>query len=820
MENASDDLSKMTDHQQVSNRSILRIQQLSDDLLKDLNSMELFKTKLGGVKEVLFVGVDHRRTSTLETWYNFRLCATFGLDPNGLTVDPLEMLRNHQQGVEALFESAHKWDKHTAANYQKYLAALNDRTNDRRESALEQLLIAMAVVPYQGVLPSLLEEAFYQPDGESQMCPRAKACWFQPEGPEDGYFSVEAFDEFKPTGEILARASPWQPFKIDPDGLADEKPVQKLFGELLLPFTRGKFLSTKTGQNRPEFKKADDANRSDSDIHGFAIPAYDVLCPQTGWRGGMTGWLVVFFNESPQGVRSFYENGNNDERLKLLEHSWERFADLVRAYVRRVREANMRDLLEDYAEPTGIHELPRDFFLRHLHQVIGYRSKLTINSKEPKLQQAAKRLEVPGNNERPSIDEEVFLLPHTCSTYCGDPGKGTAFPPGTRRLCAMFLDELELVRAKRKEGQQSGQSKTFHDTSKDLNVLEDQLQRYTKEVKGVREAVERETQALQASESLPDQARSSIERIAGQVQRLGDPDLDYMLRLQFLMSHLRVQTEGRLSETPEWAWRLLESGTRWDIGLIIRAYVWRPFGWLWYDRELKRLPESTLDDDTMTWSRIFLFDEDGEESEPRTMNRIVREGISKVFRKLFFQWGISKADYEASFPPPEINPDVEWPHPVLWKMDKNEKAHHLDWLPPVRLLPPFIFAMRAAFEHAYLRNYLHVLDATSPAAVKDQKPRVIRISESRGSNPGGARIHHCIHIAFPALGIEKGLPPLAEGARELATLPYDNWSRHMHHYRHVCRPWHHWKAERVSGSLEPGTLQDPWHYEITLEACE
>ena len=45
-EKPPDDLSEMTDRQQVSNRSILRIQQLSDDLLKDLNGMELFKTKL------------------------------------------------------------------------------------------------------------------------------------------------------------------------------------------------------------------------------------------------------------------------------------------------------------------------------------------------------------------------------------------------------------------------------------------------------------------------------------------------------------------------------------------------------------------------------------------------------------------------------------------------------------------------------------------------------------------------------------------------------------------------------------------------------
>jgi hypothetical protein len=54
--------------------------------------------------------------------------------------------------------------------------------------------------------------------------------------------------------------------------------------------------------------------------------------------------------------------------------------------------------------------------------------------------------------------------------------------------------------------------------------------------------------------------------------------------------------------------------------------------------------------------------------------------------------------------------------------------------------------------------------------------------------------------------------------REETVLPYDNWTRHMHHYRHVSHPWH-WMVERVAGHLDQD-LSDPWHYEITLEARE
>lgn len=814
-----------TPRQQVSNRSILRVQQLSNELKDDLNRMELFKQmrsvpEESAVKQVLFVARDYRHED-VQRWYNFRLCATYGFEE-----EAFDAIKSNKKGIEDLFTLANEFDPQTAANRERFEQALVSEeaalknpnpsetevaTFNRRE-ALDQLLIALAVIPYTGLLPSLLENSVL-PDKASESL-KSNACFFVPTQEKDK-FVLRPFNSFSDF-EWIDEAEPetWDEFTIKSSKkVPNLKLVENLFNNFLLPFTRGAWKGTTHSNNESSEKKPNE------DIFGFAVPAYDTWNEPDGWRGGMAGWLVVFLD--PKTIEKIMRRcapTKDDKESDFFRHSWLHLADLVRAYVRKIREANISDLLEDYAELRGSTESPRDYFLNHIHQVIGWKWSAEPTSEDDRAKNKKCKIEIPRNNEKDDIKAWVAPLSDTLWQRCGKAGEGTTFPPGTRRICRLLPDGADLVKAKREEGKQSGQSSTFHDTSKDLNVLEDQLQRYTRDVTGVREAVEKDAQALLALDLLPTTAREYVQRIADQAKRLGDPNLDYMLRLQFLMSHLRVKTEGRLYEAPAWCWQLLESGTKRDIYLILRALVWRPFGWAWFDKELKTLPESTLTDDSMTWSRIFLFDEDREESEPRDLNDEVRRSISMVFSKLFFQWHISKADYEAYFPPPDLNRDADWDSPLLWAMSDEDKTHHLQWLPPVNLLPLFIFAMRTAFEHAFLRNFLHVLKADSPEAVKGQKPRAIRISESPGSNPGGARIHHRIHIAFPALGIEPGSSEPMKSEREESVLPYDNWTRHMNHYRHVSHPWH-WMVERVAGPLDQD-LSDPWHYEITLEARE
>jgi hypothetical protein len=467
-EKPPDDLSRMTPRQQVSNRSILRIQQLSDDLRKDLNRMDIFQ-QLGGVREVLFAAIDHRRSNHQDTWYNFRLCATCGLDEEAIRVLKDDI---HSRAAESLFRLAKDaWDPHTSANHTTFLNELeNDNKNDqRREKALDQLLIALAVVPYQGVLVSLLEEAFFgktpeiqnQTQAGTQRKPIHRACFFAPVGNNPGEFSVRNFDCFQ-IGKLIFKRK-WDDFRIDPTNVPPQEGeyIKKLFEDFLLPFTRGAWLRKVGNISTQNTTKSE---RHDQDVYGFAVPAYDAHCPDEGWRGGMTGWLIVFL-QKPSRVKSFFSWRNFWGRKRQLDHSWSHFTDLVRTYVRRVREANIRDLLEDYAEPDGIHEQPREYFLKHLHQVIGFETLASAKAQqlgEEVLKDKVRPLVIPEDTHREQVEQDVLPLPHTCWDGCVDRGKGTTFPPGTRRLCAMFLDELELVRAKREEGQNVARAGFFH----------------------------------------------------------------------------------------------------------------------------------------------------------------------------------------------------------------------------------------------------------------------------------------------------------------------------------------------------------------------
>lgn len=373
---------------------------------------------------------------------------------------------------------------------------------------------------------------------------------------------------------------------------------------------------------------------------------------------------------------------------------------------------------------------------------------------------------------------------------------------------------IEIQReARRKLGEFSGQSKTFHDYSKDLNVLDDQLSRYANEAVEVRKSVEAEAEKLINSESISQDAVAALQRIKHEAARLGVPQFDYILRLRFLMSHLRVKTEGRLYEAPEWCWKWMQSGTKWDISLLIRALVWRPVGWKYYNEKANSLSEQALADDEFTWARLFVFEE--LENEP-SHTPSVRRPLSDVLQKLFLQaHPINQGDFTAFFPAPTLNPDNGPDDQLLWSSADSEKKY---WLPPVRLLPLLVFSLRAAFEHAYLRTLLRVqnVDAVRNLPRGREHAESVVILDQPGGTPGGSGVHHKIELHFPALGIEPQFGNLLEHAVEITDLPCGSWRDQMDLYKHCVRPWG-WSCHRTPGGVRANST-DHWHYKITLEA--
>jgi hypothetical protein len=795
------DLSQMSPWQQVSNRSILRIQQLSQDLLKDLEGMEFFK-ELGGVKEVLFAGIDHKKTTPESTWYNLRLCATFGLDPEGLAKDknPLKILtEDHKPAVKALFECSHAWDEHTAVDHDKFIAALNDvrYENDqwkvrtpqearkkRGESALDQLLIALAVVPYRGVLVSLLEEVVFKSALRRNDPPKESAVWFSPKGDKEGFFAFERFGEFSLDGYLedsSAKPIGVAPFQIETASLENTAlvesipDVEKLYKDFLLDFTRGALLRSKKETDASGGKEF---NRGDHDIHGFAIPAYDVWCPdEKQWRGGMTGWLVVFFKKSRDNIESRYSHSAKLSNKEFLEHAWLRFTDLVHLYVRRVREANMRDLLEDYADSRGGSMQPHEFFLNHLHQVIGYKSKRASGETDDKLEPAEKKLHVPGDDGRPDIEEDVLLLPTTCWKGCDILGEGTTYPPGTRRLCALFLDELELVRAKREEGRREGQQAGFfesaHDYSKDLNALDSQLAHFSNGLSTTREYFQ---------QTRTESVVKLLTEIQDRLEALRVPEEWWLLRARFMMAHQRTETEGRLYEQPEWCLDLIKKGTRGDLYRLIKLLVWLPIKW---DEHVERARvrngqhnesaenESELSgDDLADWARLFSYDERGRHPGIDAI-------LGQYMRYLFVGEKITKEAFAQRHLPPQLNREQKMSDPVLWcGLGESEPRR---WKPVGTLCPLLVFSLRAAFQHAWLDQFLqaalHFKDGKSMDLFTPVTPSVTLDSIDDGTG---------FTIQFPNPNARINEKLLAAPLE----LPWGTWQRDISHYRNLCHPWH------------------------------
>lgn len=819
---SEDDWRQPSEWQEVSNRSILRVQVLSNELRERLNRLPLFRGKNEGkIKKILFAArapnesLQKDSGQCGERWYQFRLCDSYAF-PEELR----PWCRGNVHRFQSIFRAAAKCSP-TRASFEKFRDSIGGRSQNRED--FEQFIIALALIPYRGVLLNLVEEAFGWNPVSKEMQER---CCFFDGNPQD--FSLHRFNGFRRGSKIWDKPREQEPLLLD-SRISESDKLQEFFFDFVLPYTRGEEPKFFEEERKSPYFMEDVSD--ELPMRGFVAPAYDDYMvasdekfDQGHWAGGMSGWVFVFCEET-------WNPDEDCEDTPLLEKdrefSWHAFTQLMRTYVRRVREAHMLDLLEEYAE-MNVQSEPEKFLQDNIHHITGWK----YASDGPSViripfETTGDPVEIPISPLWDTIDRLKYLgggknSPLHAKSHTRYDKK--QFADGTVRLCKLFLDGLRLAHGQREVGHGAGQSTTFHDYSKDLNVLEDQLLHYTADVKRMRQGVEEEAEALLASESLPPAARESVQRMVDQVGCLGDPDIDYMLRLQFLMSHLRLKTEGRLYEAPAWCWKLLESGKKRDIYLILRALVWRPFGWRWYDEKAKSLSESTGASDSSNWSRIFLsegvflFGEDREEKEPRSVDEKVRQGVDSAFSKLFFQWHILKSDYEASFPPPTVNPDAGWDEQLLWIMDEETREHHSRWLPPAKLLPLFVFAMRTAFEHAFLRNLLRVLDVDAVETLRGQKPRSILLNESKGPDPGGARIHHRIRIGFPAIGLEPDLTTPLIGGRESIVLPYENWTRHMHHYRHAASPWK-WFAERVPGSLETD-LPDAWHYEITLDARE
>src|ERR1022692_4194914 len=379
------DWKKPLPEQEVSNRSILRVQQLANELKSDLNSLPLFRGKNPRkVREVLFATIDPNHSyigsGNASRWYNFRLCSTYRFPDvvkSWLTYDRIRTARLFQP----FFAAARHEDRATRAKFDVFEDALfGKQLNDKL--AHDQLLIALAVIPYKGVLLSLFEEAMGMskapnlPESwDAKLC-----CAFS--GPLD-QVSIHPWDAFRLNRNLLLK--PQATFEV-PDVIPSAKDVKDVF-RVLLPLTRGEQPTGKASDDspyspEPGFEVVGSPVLSAAPmpkLAGFFVPAFDTyefsLDSDAGeWRGGFAGWMVALFEEEDPNARS--TEVSDDER----RDSWLAFTHLMRTFVRQVREAHMLDLLDEYADLYN-QPAPRDYFGDHIHHIIGWKK---VGSSEAK----------------------------------------------------------------------------------------------------------------------------------------------------------------------------------------------------------------------------------------------------------------------------------------------------------------------------------------------------------------------------------------------------------------------------------------------------
>ena len=456
----------MTPEQEVSNRSILRVQQLSNELMLQLNSLPLFGDKQTPhpVKDVFFASRDHahevrqnrlkgggpRHNESISTWYNFRLCGSYNFPDEHLNWLKLTFGDGQPNlfRLRGLFDAANKIDPTIRADFQSFQSLL--ATDTRR--AVDQLLIALAVIPYNGVLIRLFERLFFKDKGETLL---SKSCYIfsdtdeRPKGRTT--FCFTPFHQF--------RAAPTQAVTQTMGGMEFPPDLQECFPKaakgqdifdlFLLPFTRGEQPAAESSAKESPFAKRA------SNLHGLVIPGYDHYYPGKGWRGSMAGWVVVFLDHD------CVNRLGQEKKPRNLE--WAAFTALTETYIRRVREAHMRDLLEDY---VALQDLPppTTYLRNHIHQLIGWKASEQFGGLSSQGETDETSLIIPldgGKAECVHVEE----LPGTVWQKFRSETKPRRrrFPRGTQRLCKRFLERLELAEQQRRVGEDSERETISHE---------------------------------------------------------------------------------------------------------------------------------------------------------------------------------------------------------------------------------------------------------------------------------------------------------------------------------------------------------------------
>lgn len=345
-----------TDSQKLSHRTILRFQQLANDLRDDINKLPLFCRKGRRINRVLFVSRDADYSKEqCARFYNYRLCESYRFPSQVFTW----LQSNDANDVpnvrrfEPLFIAATHLGLKTS--FQHFTDAIQTH-NDQR--AHELVIDAVSVIPYRGVLLSQFESAYGDRRGKSIVSNNVSCCWFW--GSEQ-CFNLQRFNGFYP-GKQLIKEQEQGEMVFHPEiekvlNKAQQTALRNLFVRFINPFTLGSD-PNRSNDGWPYTLGADR-------FSGFVVPAYDAWDSHKGWQGGMAGWVVLTVEGKARRRRT------SERAKRAVKSNWTSFTQVLRPFVRRVREAQLRELLESYAAHFSAITVD-DYLCAHIHHLTGW----------------------------------------------------------------------------------------------------------------------------------------------------------------------------------------------------------------------------------------------------------------------------------------------------------------------------------------------------------------------------------------------------------------------------------------------------------------
>lgn len=846
---------QQTPAQRLSNRTILRFQSLADELKNDLQRILPEES----IHDVLFVSAD-RNSSRFDQppknrYYNARLLKTFRFEEETLKAwewikkcfDPQagSEWKENLEGFQQLFE------KTGVGQWSKFQTAVTPVHSDARREAHDMLINAISSLPYTGFLPSAFDSYAFADNWRSS--DRLEPYLFNVEMNGNGLVAriCNVFSN-RPLHEGA-------PITTDPWDMKTEELCRLYFPKFIDHFVNGRHLLDDP-LNHPEGPYDIEKLKKGGLPKGFFIPVYDFNDYDGRPAGGFEGWLIVE-SEQTQLLRSWIQRffrcsrNRHQTTIKAIRQA-------VLSFASRVSEERMRELVEEdwtgsmtpatftcekyccfggwEKEPgeTDL-KLPPDVAFSYVctEDMTGSQKPLKCllvpcdggdlfefwNWDESHKQWVKETYFKPSKSDIEKVTHiAVRTIPNSAAApiFLFQKRIDTLLPSTfeylknygyhVARSVKDLYEAAKLRDTERRRNEQSGFDASAHDYSKDLNVIDRLVGAILREVSEIEMSVD----AL----LIDSPQRVDISSRFNDLTRIKEA-LD--LRNRFVRSHSRVRSESRLYPQPEWCVALLRSGFRKDIYDLIRLLVWDPLGWDHYHKLKEVSSGSELPyREVADWARLFAYDERGQhpDLDERLGNYLRSLFIGKASPHASPTRGISVEDFGKRHPPPYLNRHQgmtdQADDQVLWSaIPGTERTSR--WLPCGELLPLLVFALRAAFQHAWLRTFLDVASGQQGLAEN------IFLAAADTPHPSGGFSVYSLDLHFPA-----PLPSASDdedSSESPASLPWGDWDTQIAHYHGKVRPWRCGLAKSaplvVPHSLEGGPTAihtDPWHFCISI----